>query len=271
MDSTADRRGVLYPARLPEFQRILAPEHLRGSVGWFWMARWNIAPGRSSRQELLPFPCMNLVIQPTGVSLAGVSTGASHRDLAGSGWVVAALLLPASARSFGFEPRSVVGREVALPAEELFEPVRQVMDAPATHERLNSAFDLLAAWLEQKVATTDQHGLIANKMLALAAERRDIVNVIQLSEALGLSVRSLQRLCADYVGLSPLAIIRRYRLQEAAQRLRENPSTSITQIAAELEYADHAHLTKDFRQVLGYTPSAYRATSAGRTPRAPPG
>lgn len=261
MDSTADRRGVLYPARLPEFQRILAPQHLRGSVGWFWMARWNIAPGRSSRQELLPFPCMNLVIQPTGVSLAGVSTGASHRDLAGSGWVVAALLLPASARSFGFEPRSVVGREVALPAGELFEPVRQMMDAPATHERLNSAFDLLAAWLEHKVATTDQHGLIANKMLTLAAERRDIVNVIQLSEALGLSVRSLQRLCADYVGLSPLAIIRRYRLQEAAQRLRENPEISITQIAAELEYADHAHLTKDFRQVLGFTPSAYRAGS----------
>lgn len=261
MDSTDDRRGVLYPAKLPEFQRILAPQHLRDRVGWFWMARWNIAPGRTSRQELLAFPCINLVIQPTGVTLAGVSTGASHRDLTGSGWVLAALLLPSSARSFGFEPRSVLGREVTLAAEGLLEPVRQLMDAPAPQEQLNSAVDLLAGWIEQKVTCTDQHGLIANKMLSLVAERREIVNVIQLADALGLSVRSLQLLCAEYVGLSPLTVIRRYRLQEAAQRLRENPEISITQIAAELEYADHAHLTKDFRQVLGFTPSAYRAGS----------
>ncbi|PRB71391.1 DNA-binding protein [Arthrobacter sp. MYb213] len=269
MDSTADRRGVLYPARLPEFQRILAPQHLRDRVGWFWVARWNIAPGRTSRQELLPFPCMNLVIQPTGVTLAGISTGASHRDLTGNGWVLAALLLPASIRSFGVEPRSVLGSEVSLSAEQLLEPVRQLMDVPFTQERLNSAVDLLAAWLEQKVRITDQHGLTANKMLDLVAQRRDIVNVVQLAVALGLSVRSLQRLSSDYVGLTPLTIIRRYRLQEAAQRLRENPSTSITQIAAELEYADHAHLTKDFRQLLGFTPSAYRAGSTDRKPSTP--
>lgn len=175
--------------------------------------------------------------------------------------MLAALLLPSSARSFGFEPRSVLGREVTLAAEGLLEPVRQLMDAPAPQEQLNSAVDLLAGWIEQKVTCTDQHGLIANKMLSLVAERREIVNVIQLADALGLSVRSLQRLCAEYVGLSPLTVIRRYRLQEAAQRLRENPEISITQIAAELEYADHAHLTKDFRQVLGFTPSAYRAGS----------
>jgi len=29
-------------------------------------------------------------------------------------------------------------------------------------------------------------------------------------------------------------------------------------VAAELDYADHAHLTADFRQVLGFSPSLYR-------------
>jgi AraC-like DNA-binding protein len=33
-------------------------------------------------------------------------------------------------------------------------------------------------------------------------------------------------------------------------------------VAADLGYADHAHLTRDFRTVLGFTPSAYRAGQA---------
>ena len=53
-------------------------------------------------------------------------------------------------------------------------------------------------------------------------------------------------------------MIRRYRLQEAAQRLREDPSVTVAQVAAELDYADHAHLTADFRRVLGFSPSQYR-------------
>ena len=53
-------------------------------------------------------------------------------------------------------------------------------------------------------------------------------------------------------------MIGRYRLQEAAQRLREDPSLTVAHVAAELDYADHAHLTADFRQVLGFSPSLYR-------------
>ncbi|WP_309335561.1 helix-turn-helix domain-containing protein [Actinomyces oris] len=44
---------------------------------------------------------------------------------------------------------------------------------------------------------------------------------------LDLSVRSLQRLCEKCIGLPPLAVIRRYRLQEAARRLREDSSVTV--------------------------------------------
>lgn len=225
------------------------------------MARWDIAPGRTSRQELLPFPCMNLDIQSTGVTLSGVATGASHRDLTGSGWVLAAMLLPASVPSFGFEPRALLGAEISLPSVDLLKPVSQLMMDPSEQEDLNSAVEYFAHWLEATVPRAEAQGLLANRMLEIVASRREIINVGQLAGALGLSVRSVQRLAAHYVGLSPLTIIRRYRLQEAAQRVREHPETSIAQIAAELEYVDHAHLTNDFRQVLGFTPSAYRAGS----------
>ena len=92
----------------------------------------------------------------------------------------------------------------------------------------------------------------------VVASDRSILRVDQLARRLDLSIRSLQRLCKKYIGLPPLAVIRRYRLQEAAQRLREDPSVTVAQVAAELDYADHAHLTADFRRVLRFSPSLYR-------------
>ena len=69
----------------------------------------------------------------------------------------------------------------------------------------------------------------------------------------------MQRLAHRTVGLSPAAMIRRRRLQEAAQRVREDPDASLVSIAVELGYADQAHLANDFRTVLGFTASDYRA------------
>nr|WP_229022805.1 helix-turn-helix domain-containing protein [Actinomarinicola tropica] len=96
----------------------------------------------------------------------------------------------------------------------------------------------------------------------LVASDPTIVRVEQLADALGASTRTVQRVARRYVGLPPLTIIRRYRLQEAAQRLRDDPSIGIARVAADLGYADHAHLTTDFRRVLGITPSSYRRGDA---------
>ncbi len=63
--------------------------------------------------------------------------------------------------------------------------------------------------------------------------------------------------------LSPAAMIRRRRLQEAAQRAREEPGADLARSAAELGYADHAHLTRDFQTVLGIAPRAYRSEASG--------
>lgn len=107
--------------------------------------------------------------------------------------------------------------------------------------------------------------MLANEMEHLISADRTIVRIDQVATHLGVSVRAVQRLARRYVGLPPLAIIRRYRLQEAAQRLREDPSLTIAQVSAELGYADHAHLAADFRTVLGLAPSVYRRDSAKAT------
>ncbi len=255
-----DGRGVLYPTRLPSFHREPAPEELDGLIQWFWIPRWNLAPGRSSRQELLPFPASNLVVQPEGVSLAGPTTGASHRDLRGSGWAVGALLRPAGLASLCAEPHRIRNAELPFDAPELHRGTALAMASEDEDAGRQQAVENCARWARERLAPIDANGALANAMEELIATDPTIVGVAQVARQLGLSTRSVQRLARRYIGLTPLAVIRRYRLQEAAQRLRDDPSVTIAQVAADLGYADHAHLTTDFRTVLGLTPNRYRRT-----------
>lgn len=258
MADSRDGRGVLYPARLPSFHREPAPEDLRELIRWFWIPRWNLAPGRISRQELLPFPASNLVVEPRGVSLAGPTTGASHRDLHGRGWAVGALLRPAGIAALTSDPRAIRNVEAPFDAPDLHHAVSNAMgddDDTAGRARAVVAY---GAWACDHLAPPDEGGLLANAMEDLISSDRTIVRVDQVTERLSTSIRGVQRLARRYIGLTPLTVIRRYRLQEAAQRLRQDSSLTIAEVAADLGYADHAHLSADFRHVLGFTPNSYR-------------
>jgi len=262
MADVHDGRGVLYPARLPEFQRILPPEHLQQHVSWFWISRWEIAPGRVSRQQLLSFPLMNLVVQIEGVTMSGPSSGASYRDLHGSGWAVAALLCPASAPFVaslaGTTPAQLLDREVVLAAVNLHKGIKEE-HANTTALPLNErCADQLTSWLTQCLPPITDSGVLANKFLEYVSTHREASRVDQVAKELNLTVRSLQRLSLKYLGVSPLEVIRRYRLQEAALHMREHPDSSLAGLAADLGYTDQAHLSTDFRKVLGYSPSDYR-------------
>nr|WP_286672575.1 helix-turn-helix domain-containing protein [Cohnella hashimotonis] len=81
----------------------------------------------------------------------------------------------------------------------------------------------------------------------------------------GLSVRSLQRLLDRYIGVSPKWILQRFRLQEAAERIRQGGAADWSALAADLGYYDQAHFIRDFKSVVGQTPDAYaRASEAGK-------
>jgi transcriptional regulator GlxA family with amidase domain len=80
--------------------------------------------------------------------------------------------------------------------------------------------------------------------------------------ASGLSARTLQRLFADYVGVSPKWVMRRARLHEAAEHADSGEPVDWACLASDLGYADQAHLTRDFTFTIGIPPTRY-ATTAG--------
>src|SRR5205814_5681308 len=82
----------------------------------------------------------------------------------------------------------------------------------------------------------------------------------------GLSVRTLQRLFADYVGVSPKWVMRRARLHDAAERADGGEPVDWAALASDLGYADQAHLTRDFTVTIGVPPARYAAAPLSATP-----
>jgi AraC-like DNA-binding protein len=260
---SGDWRGVLYPARIPTFHRMAPPETVAAWVRWLWIPEWHLAPGRISRQEIVAFPACNLVVEPDLVGLAGPTTRRSFRDLTGGGWAVGALLRPAAVPHLVEDPVAIRDAYLTLDLPALHAAVTAAMtSAEDGAVRRSRAVDAFAQWLDQYLPAPGSEALLANAMADLIDGDPSVQHTTEAAARLGISVRTLQRLARQYVGLSPAAMIRRRRLQEAAERLRREPNIDIAAVASDLGYADHAHLTTDFRNVLNFTPSAYRGADA---------
>jgi AraC-like DNA-binding protein len=101
---------------------------------------------------------------------------------------------------------------------------------------------------------------VAEQVAALVARITDdpgLRRVDELCVASGLSARTLQRLFADYVGVSPKWVMRRARLHDAAERADSDEPVDWAVLASDLGYADQAHLTRDFTVTIGVPPGRY--------------
>jgi transcriptional regulator GlxA family with amidase domain len=83
------------------------------------------------------------------------------------------------------------------------------------------------------------------------------IGVAAVAEELGLSVRQLERLCLEHVGMGPASLYRRLRMRYA-NWLIENTDRSVTDIAIEAGFADCAHFSRRFKDVYGLSPSSRR-------------
>src|SRR5690606_41289729 len=101
-------------------------------------------------------------------------------------------------------------------------------------DRLEAAVGIMSHWLEHRAGAPTDVALQANAMSDLLMTDAQVRTAEQAATRLAVSLRTLQRMTHRHVGLPPLAMIRRRRLQEAAQRLREDPDVDLAALAAEL-------------------------------------
>jgi AraC-like DNA-binding protein len=85
--------------------------------------------------------------------------------------------------------------------------------------------------------------------------------VHRVTEKIGMSQRRVAQLFHEQVGVSPKTFHRVRRFQHTLTRLRGVRQVNWADLAVECGYYDQAHLSHDFRQIAGMTPSAYLAAA----------
>jgi len=241
---------------------------LRPFIDHYWIVRYNVPVHEPYTQRVLSFPNVHLTFEhePDGrrALIYGVPRRPFERVLRGEGRTLGIRF-----RAGGFRPywRSDVSRLTGrtIPAAELFGPaaaewMEAVLEAGDDEAMARQAESILL----QRVPEIDAQAELAAHVVDLAMRDRSILRVEQLSGQAGLTVRQLQRLFQRYVGVTPKRVIRRFRLQEAAERIEKDPSLSLAELAHELGYFDQAHFIRDFKAVLGQPPAAYRQAAGGR-------
>ena len=144
----------------------------------------------------------------------------------------------------------------------------EVLGRAATelHERVGSRtdpdgwLDEVANWLRSRTAdgrrTSVRPEVAAAWQVAQATGGR--CRIEDLARTVQLSPRQLRALMIAETGLSPKQLCRQFRFDGVVARLADGDRT-LAQIAAENGYADQAHLTREFRQMAGCTPTQWLA------------
>ncbi len=81
------------------------------------------------------------------------------------------------------------------------------------------------------------------------------MNVTTLAQRNCTTVRQLERSFKQHVGISPKAFINLVRYQSVLPYIQKNYKRSLTDIALEYGYYDHAHLSKEVKRYTGIAPS----------------
>jgi AraC-like DNA-binding protein len=260
-----ESRGILNP-RAGESRFVLdrrAPvSDLAPHVERLWLVRWDLRGREPYAQETLPAPCVNVVLGTHRTGVHGVVTTRFVANLEGEGWVVGAKFLAGGFRPFWGTPLSKL-RDRVLTARNAFGASGADLDA-AVHaaESDDARVALINRFFLERRPARDVDADRATRIVEWARADRGIVRVDALAERAGVSARTLQRLFDEYVGVPPKWVVRRFRVQEAAERVKDGARVDWAALAADLGYADQAHLVHDFKAQVGRTPTDYAAWCA---------
>jgi AraC-like DNA-binding protein len=255
-------RGVLRPGLAAErfaLARLAPSAPLEPFVDFYWIIRWDLRGQPPHEQTILPHPNVNLAFEATGAGIYGVDRSLFVRRLDGQGHALGIRFRAGCFQPFWGAPVSQLSDRV-VPATRVFGPLAEktrqaIMCAGRDEDMAAHAEALLFPALPGPDPAAEQ----AARLVALITSDASLRRVDQLAGACGLSVRALQRLFADYVGVGPKWVMRRARLHEASERAGGGEPVDWAELAADLGYADQAHLTRDFTATIGVAPSRYLA------------
>jgi AraC-like DNA-binding protein len=264
-DSGHSRWEVARREPAPELRRYLiaAPE------GW---SRTN---GDLGRLREVPFPGIPLILGITGawevegphgrdqldVFVAGLHAAPALVSPKDRSWSCIELRLTPSAahRLLRWPMHELANRSVAL--ADIVPEARQLRRRLRETRTWAERFDLVEWFLLRRLSDADGPAREVEWSWHELRRTAGGAPIRELANEVGWSHRRLIARFRDQIGLAPKAAARVMRFDRAARALRSQTEAGLGEIAYECGYFDQAHLNRDFRELAGTTPAAFRAAT----------
>ena len=247
----------------PTYAEYRPPIDLRATVACTWVAR--TATDATEPAPIVPDACSDVVIVGDAAPhVAGPATTTQHVLVPPGTTVVGIRFRPGATRAaFGCDASELRDADPDLAAvcgsaaRTLADSLSAAYDADDPASALRAA---LEAWARARLAPR-----IDRDASALRAARRLVVDraatVRAVARDFGWSERRLHREITATCGYGPKTLQRIVRLQRALRASRAGVATrppnlapTLSRLALDAGYADQAHMTREFRDLTGFTP-----------------
>lgn len=246
-------RGVL-PGPPPQaHRRILPSPRLAPLIAHFWWVRWQVAAPTVA--ATVPHPCVHLVCESGSAEFVGVHTRRFTRQLIGVGEVLGVKFRPGVLQAIDVSAPTWTDQRIASSA------IWPTLALPNPTADLITRISTLESELSARLAPLHPHACAIRDLVERIEHERVWLRAEQIAAHLGVSLRTAQRRFRRHVGVSPKWVIRRYRLIEAADALRLDPTRSLADLALDLGYFDQSHFIRDFTALIGQTPRVFAAAA----------
>lgn len=257
--------GVLHPnksAQHFELRRYHPEPELASLVEQFWLVDWDLRNQPTHHQQNLPDPNMHLVISDQSAKIMGPVSKKYGYIMQGQGRIIGVKFnLGVLAKRLPCALDKAVDKE--FEAADIFEFDQQKLIENTLYAKTDdAAIAYISRELKSNARPLNPIILTVQTLAEQIKNNSEINRVEILAELSQHSVRNLQRMFKTYVGLSPKWLIRKYRLHHALELL-ENQQLTLSQLAANLDYADQSHLIRDFNAFLNITPKQYASAKDG--------
>jgi AraC-like DNA-binding protein len=236
---------------MTEYRELAPSRDLYSLVACRWVREQGDEPSDSTL--VLPDGCVDLLWRNDELILAGTDRTAWRSAVSPRQRILGLRLRP-----------GVAGAVLGMPASEVLDVHTRLEDllgrwANELGERIaeSNGDEEVFELLEKSVSTRIEDG--GPDPLVLAATRRlgfPGARVDRLAESLGISDRQLRRRFHQSVGYGPKTLDRvlRFRRLVAQAGAVATGESDLARIAADLGYADQAHMTRDCLRLSGLTP-----------------
>lgn len=238
------------------------PPVLRGHFQCLW--RSSVADDYAGGFLVVPDGCVDIVWKSGRLLAVGPDRVAARPVLEPGSQVLGARFAPGAARAWlGLPMDAIVGQAVELRdlvGPQVGELLQRMEDAgPAARQ---DVFQSGLARLGRDADAPDARGAQLFAMAAAPAGD-EAQRLAAMRERLGLSERSLRRLCHAQFGYGPKTLERILRFQRLLALARADRGAGLAALAFEAGYADQAHLSREVRALCGMGASALMAQVLG--------